>query len=97
MLRVTQDLIEIRRWAESRGGHPCRDLATGKLRFGFAGDEACDARGVGWDEFESLFVLGRAVFVYDASPGGRRWFVGDEAAARAYVSADERAHGGMAY
>jgi len=97
MLRVTQDLIEIRRWAESRGGRPGRDLADGRLRLCFPGDEACDARGVGWDEFESLFVMGRAVLVYDAAPGSRRYFVGDEGAARAYVSADERAHGGLAY
>ncbi len=96
MLRVTQDVLEVRRWAESRGARPCRDEASGRLWLVFEG-EVCTATAVGWDEFESLFVLGRGVFVYDASPGGRRFFVGDEPAAREYVSADERAHDGMAY
>jgi len=97
MLRATQDLMEVRRWAEARGARPCRDQATGRIRLAFEGEGACDATGVGWDEFEPVFVLGRQVFVYDAAPGGRRFFLGDEASAREYVSADERAHGGMAY
>jgi hypothetical protein len=95
MLRVTQEVVEVRRWAESRGARPCREEATGRIWLVYAG-EACTAREVGWDEFEATFKVGRSVFVYDDAPAGRRFFVGDEGAARAFVGEAERAHGGLA-
>lgn len=93
MLRVTSDVVELRRWAEARGGQPCRDTASGRLRVAFPGD-AC-AVEVGWDEFEPAFCAARCVFVYDDAPGGRRHFVGGLDEAQAYLAADAR-HGAPA-
>ena len=45
MLRTTQDVVEIRRWAEARGGRPCRDEADGRLVIVMPG-EPCGAREV---------------------------------------------------
>ncbi len=74
MLRVTRDVVEIRRWAELRGGRPCRDEATGRLVIAFEGDKCVVP--VGWDEFEPAFCTGRFVFVYEDTPGVRRTFIG---------------------
>ncbi|HEU4383301.1 MAG TPA: hypothetical protein VFR85_07315 [Anaeromyxobacteraceae bacterium] len=85
MLRVTDDVLELRRWAESRGGWPCRDPATGRLAVAFPGD-VWDGVEIGWDEFEPTFCSGRCVFVYDDAWKSHRCFVGSEAEARAFVS-----------
>jgi hypothetical protein len=84
MLRVTQDIFELRHWAEARGGHPCRDAATGRLGFHFAG-EPCRAIEVGWDEFEPAFCVGRCVCVCDDAPGATTWFIGTEDEAKQYL------------
>jgi len=86
MLRVTQDVVEIRRWAESRGATPCRHETTGRLDLVFGGD-AC-ALPVGWDEFEPAFCVGHCVFVYDDAPGARRFFVGGADEAHEFVTAE---------
>jgi hypothetical protein len=80
MLRSTQDVVEIRRWAEQRDARPCRDEATGRLGVAFPGSR-CGEYLIGWDEFESTLVVCGFVFVYDDSPSARRVFVGtpDEA------------------
>jgi len=85
MLRVTEDLIEVRHWAEHHGGRPCRRL-DGALALCF-GREASPGLVVEWAEFESNFVLGRCVLVYDEAPGSHRCFVGPEREARAYLDA----------
>ncbi len=92
MLRVTDDLIELRHWAEHRGGRPCRCL-DGRpcLSFDFGADQPVP---VGWDEFEAAFVLGRCVLAYDDAPGSRRCFIGTEPDVRAFVAGlDPRARG----
>ncbi len=86
MLRVTDDVLELRRWAEARGGRPCRDAATGRLRIAFV-DDPCSV-GVGWDEFEPAFCAGRCVFVYDDAPDARRHFVGPMEEAQAFLCGD---------
>ncbi len=88
MLRVTGDVVELRRWAESRGGRPCREAGTGRLRLEFGG--GCGELEVGWEEFEPNFCAGRCVFVYDDAPGAVRWFIGSEADAHEYVERCER-------
>lgn len=84
MLRTTQDVVELRHWAELRAARPCREPRTGSLLLALPG-VPCDGQEVGWDEFESTFMWTRAVFVYDDSPGARRCFVGGEADAHAFV------------
>ncbi len=74
MLRVTRDVVEIRRWAELRGGRPCREDATGRLAIAFRDDECLVP--VGWDEFEPAFCAAGYVFVYDDTPGQLRIFIG---------------------
>ncbi len=86
MLRVTDDVLELRRWAEARGGRPCRDEASGRLRIAFPGDRC--AVDVGWDEFEPAFCAGRCVFAYDDAPGARRHFVGEVDEAHAFLARD---------
>ena len=76
MLRGTEDVVEIRRWAEGRRACPCRDPETGRLGLAFPGG-ACTATEIGWDEFEVTFLVLHCVFVYDDAPGARRMFVGD--------------------
>ena len=83
MLRITDDVVEVRRWAESRGAHPCRDADDGTIRLRVA-DDPC-AIPVGWDEFESAFCLARSVLVYDAAPGSRSFFLGGAEEARRFV------------
>jgi hypothetical protein len=86
MLRTTQDVVELRRWAELRGARPCRDASSGRLRLAFPGPMSGVVEvDVGWDEFEPAFVYARAVFVYDDAPGVNRCFIGEVAAARAFV------------
>ena len=85
MLRATQAVTEIRRWAEARGGRPCRDEASGQIGIALPG-LPCEARDVGWDEFEVTFRVTGCVFVYDDAPGSRRMFVGAPDAARAWMS-----------
>lgn len=84
MLRTTQDVIELRRFAELRGAHPCRDPASGRLQLAFPG-LACGGVEVGWDEFEPAFVYAREVFVYDDAPGSSRCFIGQVEDAQAFV------------
>lgn len=85
MLRVTQDVVELRHWAESRGARPCRDPGNGgRIGLSFP-DDSCPFP-VGWDEFEPTFMYSRSVFVYDESPGSRRHFLGTEDEAHAFVS-----------
>jgi hypothetical protein len=84
MLRTTQDIVELRRWAESRDGQPCRDPRTGRIALAFAGDPC--AFPVGWDEFEPAFMASRSVFVYDEAPGSRRHFLGPIEEAHEFVA-----------
>lgn len=84
MLRVTQDVLEIRRWAETHGARPCREEASGRLLL-VLGGEPCAVLGVGWDEFEPAFLASQSVCVYDDSPGVRRVFVGPPDEARRFV------------
>ncbi len=86
MLRVTQDVLELRRWAEARGAKPCRDRSTGRLALVFARDPC--AVPVGWDEFEPAFCASRCVFVYDEAPGSRRSFVGPADEAKAFAASE---------
>jgi hypothetical protein len=90
MLRVTDDILELRCWAEARGARPCRDVGDGHLRLTFPGD-SCGAVEVGWDEFEPTFCASRSVFVWDDTPCSRLCFVGNEEEARAWFEAEARA------
>ena len=94
MLRATDDVLELRHWAEERGGSPCR-LLDGGLALCF---EAAERPGlaVDWAEFEANFVVARSVCVYDDAPGARRCFVGTVAEARAFVARDCERVAGLA-
>jgi hypothetical protein len=92
MLRVSEDILELRRWAEERGGSPCRH-PDGRIGLCFGRDPSPALR-VDWDEFETNFCIGRCAFVYDDSPGCNHVFIGTADEARAYVaSADPRVSG----
>ncbi len=92
MLRVTDDILEVRRWAEERGGRPCRD-AGGRVGLCFGADPS-PAACVGWDEFETNFEVSHDVLVYDDAPGCSHCFIGTAAEARAYVErSDPRSRG----
>ncbi len=83
MFRTTQDVVELRRWAEAHGARPCRDERTGRLTLLLPGQGgACD---VGWDEFEPTFLARGDVFVYDESPGHVQCFIGPAADAHAFL------------
>jgi hypothetical protein len=83
VFRTTQDVVELRRWAEAHGARPCRDERTGRLLLALpAQGGACD---VGWDEFEATFLACHDVFVYDEAPGRPRCFVGPAADAHAFI------------
>jgi hypothetical protein len=84
MLHVTEDVVEMRAWAESRGARPSRHPGTGRPGLAFPG-EPCEDVLVGWGEFEPAFRIGHLVLVYDEAPGSRRWFIGSEAEAHAFV------------
>lgn len=85
MLRVTTDVLEVRRMADLHGLRPCRDERSGALTLARPG-ERC-AVHVGWDEWEPAFRWARCVLVYDDAPGLQTAFVGDEEAARRWVAA----------
>ncbi len=87
MLRSTDDVVEIRRWAEQRGGRPARDPATGRLLVVAPGAPGA-AIAVGWDEFETTLLWDHLVCVYDDAPGSLRCFCGPMAEAHAYVTAE---------
>ncbi|HSD21755.1 MAG TPA: hypothetical protein VLC54_17025 [Anaeromyxobacter sp.] len=91
MLRATQDVVQIRRWSEAKGGRPCRDEANGRLDIALPG-VPCTAREVGWDEFEATFCVLGCVFVYDDAPGADRLFVGTPEAARAWMARSPGVH-----
>lgn len=92
MLRVTEDLLELRRWAEERGGSPCRH-PDGRIGLCFE-EGPGPALPVGWDEFEANFCIGRCVLVYDDAPGCHHVFIGSTDEARRYVrSADPHVSG----
>ena len=83
MFRTIQDVVELRRWAESHGARPCRDQHTGRPMLALPGQGGtCD---VGWDEFEATFLASHDVFVYDDAPGRPRCFVGPPAEAYAFI------------
>jgi hypothetical protein len=83
VFRTTQDVVEIRRWAEAHGARPCRDEHTGRLGLALPGEgKECD---VGWDEFEPTFLMSHDVFVYDDAPGRARCFVGPASEARDFL------------
>jgi hypothetical protein len=83
MLRVTDDILELRTWAVERGGRPGR-LPDGRLTLGFGAAEG-GALPIDWGEFEVAFVGSRRVFVYDDAPDFTRCFVGTADEAREYV------------
>jgi hypothetical protein len=84
LLRVTDDVLELRQWAEERRGRPCRRPDG---RIGLCFGHGLDVVLIGWEEFEPNFCVGRCVFVYDDAPKCTRWFIGTPEEARAYVSA----------
>jgi len=84
MLRVTQDVVQVRSWVEARDGWPCRRL-DGRVALNFPG-EICRGLEVGWGEFEPNFCAGRLVFVHDDVAGSRAWFIGSPGEAREFVS-----------
>ena len=86
MFRITQDVVELRRWAERRRARPCRAARSGQLVLAFPGIP-CDGVEIGWDEFEPAFVFAHEVFVYEDAPGARRCFIGSAAEAQAFVCA----------
>lgn len=84
MFRTTQAVTEIRRWAEARGGRPCRDEASGRLGIALPGQRRVGCE-VGWDEFEVTFRVTGCVFLYEDAPGSSRMFVGSPDDARAWM------------
>jgi len=69
--KATTDHDEIRRWVESRGGHPARVKETesqkspGLLRIdypGFSGGDSVEA--ISWDEFFTGFDENNLAFLY---------------------------------
>jgi hypothetical protein len=77
--KVTTDHQRIRRWVESRGGHPAtvkrtaRSGEPGLLRIdypGFSGEQRL--REISWDEFFDKFEESELAFIYqDKTAGGR--------------------------
>jgi hypothetical protein len=77
--KVTTDHELIRRWVESRGGHPAtvkrtrRGREPGLLRIdypGFSGEKALQE--IGWDEFFDKFEESGLAFIYqDKTASGR--------------------------
>jgi len=84
VLRVTDDVLELRSWAEERGGRPCRQ-PDGRLTLCF-GPDLGSAVHVGWDEFEITFLYDHRTFVYDDAPGFIHCFVGTTDEVRAHVA-----------
>jgi hypothetical protein len=83
MLRVTQDVGLVRRWAEERGGRPCRRL-DGRVALNLPGD-ICRGVEIGWDEFQPVFCAGRLAFVH-GEEGSRTWFIGTQREAREFTT-----------
>ena len=83
MLRTTQDLLELRRWAEARSARPHREEVTGRLALAVPGSRC--GREVGWDEFEPTFRALGQVCVYDGAPGACRSFIGSPEEARRFL------------
>ncbi len=83
MYRTTEDVLELRRWAEVHRARPCREAGSGRLVLSLPG--APCGEEVGWDEFEPTFVTCRLVFVYDDAPGSARCFLGPTDEARAFI------------
>ncbi len=83
MYRTTQDVVEVRRWAEARGYRPCRDELSGRLVLAFPDQAGCPE--VGWEEFEPAFLVAQQVFVCDEGPGHIRCFVGPPGEARDFL------------
>jgi hypothetical protein len=94
VLRVTDDVLELRSWAEERGGQPCRQL-DGRLTLCFGPDSGSALR-VGWDEFEVAFMHGRDAFAYDDAPGCSHCFVGTTDEVHAWVREYHPRHTGAA-
>ncbi len=90
MLRTTQDILELRHWAEARGARPVREEATGRLWLAIPG-QPCSAREVGWDEFEPTFMITHCVFVYEDAPGARHFYIGGVEEAHAFLMREVRA------
>jgi hypothetical protein len=83
MYRTTQDVLELRRWAEARAVRPCRDESTGRLVLARPGQGlVCD---VGWEEFEPAFLTRHDVCIYDEAPGSALCFVGPPEEAAAFL------------
>jgi hypothetical protein len=87
MLRTTQDVLELRRWAEARDARPCREEESGRLTLAVPGAAMRRVVEVGWEEFEPAFVTGGFVLVYDDAPGCSTCLVGSIEEAHAYVRA----------
>jgi hypothetical protein len=83
MFRTTQDVLELRRWAELHGARPCREPVSGRLVLSLP--HAPCGEEVGWEEFEPTFVTCRFVFVYEDAPGALRNFLGPLEEAHAFV------------
>lgn len=88
MLRVTQDVVQVRRWAEERRGRPARRL-DGRIALNLPGD-ICRGVEIGWDEFEPVFCAGRLAFAHGEA-GSDLWFIGTPREAREFL---ERMVGG---
>jgi hypothetical protein len=79
--KQTTNHDEIRRWAESRGGHPANVRGTedrgeeaGLLRIKFRDDE--DLEEIGWDDFFEKFDEEKLAFLYqdETAEGGKSRF-----------------------
>jgi len=91
MLRVTDEIVELRHVAEARGIWPHRHV-NGSLAL--LPGEAISFFPVSWGEFEATFRIGRQVLVYDDAPGACSAFVGTAQEVRDYVArADPRVSG----
>jgi hypothetical protein len=74
LAKTTTDHAEIRRWVESKGGHPAHVKTTGKkgdpgvLRIdfpGYSGEETLAE--LSWDEWFKAFDANRLAFIYQPS------------------------------
>ncbi len=75
--RETKDHEEIRKWAESRGGHPARVKGTGEkqkggglLRIDF-GEPEESLEQISWDEFFEIFDDRGVTFLYSPEKESR--------------------------
>jgi hypothetical protein len=84
MVQVTQDVVRVRSWVQSRSGWPCRRL-DGGIAVAFPGDR-CRGIEIGWGEFEPNFCARRYVLVHDDALGSTRCFLGTAEAARSFLA-----------